>query len=148
MNEKIKKFMELGQLMMPMFITANPIVEYAGNAATLEFQFAEEELIGYLMDQFDDAMELCLLYHSTEKRIANKHYCCFYAAPGNSSILYTINLVSDDIGYCHGLTATVYGDILDMQQQLQDEMERLADDDRYCVIHVIEEYEFMKTFLV
>lgn len=146
MNEQVKKFLALAPLMMPDFLNSIPEPEIITGAAVLEFEFNYETQYGIVMDQIEDDMELCLLYHSTEK-MGNKHYCCFYAAPSNSSIFYKINLISNKKGYCDGLTVTIYDDILVMQQSLQEELERLTTDD-YNVIMSIEDNEFMKSFFV
>lgn len=127
LKHKIERFLTYISMQMPALMSRS---NYAGaeifdGMAVLEFRLTKPCAIGDLLDEFDDQMELTILYHviPSEATVMG-HQCCAYANP-SFDYLYKVNGISDDNGICDTVYASLYDSLesfgLDLQAELRDQ---------------------------
>lgn len=123
-REEIKKFMALAPLMLPHIIGDKlpDDTEITEDCALLYFPLEESLPMGSVMDMLEDDMELVLLYHGTCAGNAKVHHCCFFTSPQAERNMYKFNLASDEKGYVHGLTVSIYSSLDQMEDDLESDL--------------------------
>ena len=127
LKHKIERFLTYISMQMPSLMSR---ANYAGaeifdGMAILEFKLPKPFNISDLLDEFDDQMELIILYHiiPSEATVMG-HQCCAYSNP-SFDYLYKVNGISDDNGICDTLYASLYDSLenfgLDLQAELNDQ---------------------------
>lgn len=126
MIEEIKKFMGLVPLMLPNLINEDipEDSDVTEDSAILEFTLAEPLNIGLIMDMIADNTDLLLLYNAKDKQKSAIHHCCFFSSPKIGNIAYKINIVTDDHGDVSTVIATIYDDLLNMEDGLEEDLQR------------------------
>ena len=97
LKHKIERFLTYISMQMPALMSRS---NYAGaeifdGMAVLEFRLPKPCDIGDLLDEFDDQMELTILYHviPSEATVMG-HQCCAYSNP-SFDYLYKVNGISE-----------------------------------------------------
>jgi len=127
LKHKIERFLTYISMQMPALMSR---ANYAGaeifdGMAVLEFKLPKPCDVGDLLDEFDDQMELIILYHviPSEATVMG-HRCCAYSNP-SFDYLYKVNGISDDNGICDTLYVSLYDSLesfgLDLQAELNDQ---------------------------
>lgn len=121
LKHKIERFLTYISMQMPALMSRS---NYAGaeifdGMAVLEFKLPKPCNVGDLLDEFDDQMELTILYHviPSEATVMG-HQCCAYSNP-SFDYLYKVN------GICDTVYASLYDSLesfgLDLQAELNDQ---------------------------
>lgn len=122
---KIERFLSYISLQMPTLMAREHYcgAEIFDGMSVLEFKLPRLFDVGELLDEFDDQMELIILYHviPSDATVVG-HQCCAYSNP---SFDYLYNGISDDNGQCDTLYVSLYDSLetfgLDLQAELNDQ---------------------------
>lgn len=126
-KHKIERFLSYISLQMPSLMTRENYcgAEIVDGMSVLEFKLPRLFEVGDLLDEFDDQMELIILYHiiPSEATVVG-HQCCAYSNP-TFDYLYKLNAISDDNGECDTLYVSLYDSLetfgLDLLAELNDQ---------------------------
>lgn len=123
---EIENFRSLAPLLLPNLIDLNRLesVDDCDDYALLTFTLAEPTPIESVLDQFEDQMELKVLYHmvTTDATDAGQH-CCAYANPSFGH-MYKLNAQTEACGHVETLYVYIYNSLEVMLESLKDDYER------------------------
>ncbi len=125
-NQTILTFKTLAPLLLPELINLNYLesIEDYDDYALLTFNLAKPVYIETILDQFEDQMELSILYHmATSIATDASHHCCAYSNPGFGH-MYKINVITVLNGMADTLYVHLYDSLEVMLEALKDDMEQ------------------------
>lgn len=124
LKEVLKKFMALAPLRLPKLLGVTMPDDVDTDEDTLYIVFPLEEPFPTttVMDMLEDDMELSLLYNGKKIESTRTQVCCFFSSPRAGSLMFKINIQSDEQGMSHQLGVTLFDDPQVMEDNLETDL--------------------------
>lgn len=133
-HETIDNFRTLAPLQLPGLCDPDRLdnISDYGDYAMLTYLLAEPLPMETVMDDFEDNMELRILYHvDTIGAGSRSEHCCAYASPSGGK-MYKVNVQSDGTGLVSTLYVHIYESLEVMFESLKEDMDTHL---KSCLIH-------------
>ena len=142
--ESILTFKTLAPLLLPELIDLNHLesIDDYDDYALLAFNLAKPTPIESILDQFEDQMELSVLYHV----ILSSHHACAYSNPGFGH-MYKINVQTDGQGMANSIYVYLYESLEVMLEALKDDLECHISEAGVQIISQMEMGRFIADFM-
>ena len=122
---EIETFKSLAPLIIPELFDINFLgdIDDYGDYAMLTYNLAKSLPIDFILDRFEDQMELNVLYHiKTGYAVPSRQQCCAYSNP-TFEHMYKVNVQSSDKGQVDTVYVYIFESLEVMLEILKEDLE-------------------------